>query len=276
MHDNIHSPSSTVGHDTDHPARFNVEAQGPAELSVGAAQRLSVLGEMTGGIAHDFRNILTIIEFGLRRAERCANEPEQVRTYVAGAREGIVRGLRLTSQLLAFARQRELQACAADANSLLKNLELFLKYGAGSSVRVAMDLSSRIPNCLVDPSQFAAAILNLVINARDAMPNGGDVQICTARYEAKPDADDAAAPGVYVRVRVEDNGQGMSEQVIQRIFEPFFTTKGEKGTGLGIPQVCAFMRHVGGHVNVASEQGCGTRFDLLFPAVEPSAVPGAV
>lgn len=275
LRDKIHSLSSTMGHDEDQPARFNVEAQGPAELSVRAAQRLSVLGEMTGGIAHDFRNILAIIESSLRLAERGSNEPAKVRTYAAGAHEGVARGLRLTSQLLSFAQQRELQACAADVNSLLRNLELFLKYGAGSSVRVILDLSSRIPNCLVDPPQFAAAILNLVINARDAMPNGGKVQISTALYEVKPDADDPTAPGVYVRVRVEDNGLGMSEQVIQRIFEPFFTTKGEKGTGLGITQVCAFMRHVGGHVNVASEQGYGTRFDLLFPAVEPSAVPCA-
>jgi signal transduction histidine kinase len=169
-----------------------------------------------------------------------------------------------------FAKQREHEACAADVNSLLKSLELFLKYGAGSSVRIIFDLAPTIPKCLVDPSQFAAAILNLIINARDAMPNGGDIRVSTSQCEMNSDTDKPAVPEIYVRVTVKDNGLGMSEQVVRRIFEPFFTTKGEKGTGLGIPQVCAYMRHVGGHVNVVSEFGLGTTFDLLFPAMDES------
>jgi signal transduction histidine kinase len=147
-------------------------------------------------------------------------------------------------------------------------LEVFLKYGAGPSARIVLDLSPRIPECLVDPSQFAAAILNLVINARDAMPHGGVIQIGTARYEPAEPIRGSGGPNVYVRVRVQDNGLGMSGPVVEKIFEPFFTTKGEKGTGLGVPQVCAFMRNVGGRVSVASELGRGTTFDLLFPAIE--------
>lgn len=263
------APGAQKSSDVENAIRLDVEKRSAAELSARASQRLSVLGEMTGGIAHDFRNILAIIESGLRLAENNFDEPQKIRTFMAGAREGVARGLELTSQLLTFAKQRELQPCAADANALLKNLELFLGYGAGSTVCVDLDLSPSIPNCVVDPSQFAAAILNLVINARDAMPNGGQIQISTTRCSIKPDAVGLSAPGVYVRVRVKDNGSGMTKEVVEKLFEPFFTTKGEKGTGLGIPQVRAFMRHIGGRVAVASELGRGTTFDLFFPAVEP-------
>ena len=254
--------------DVEKAIRLDAEKRSAAEISARASQRLSVLGEMTGGIAHDFRNILTVIESGLRLAEKNSDEPQKVRTVMAGAREGVARGLELTSRLLTFAKQGELQPCAADANALLKNLELFLKYGAGSNVCVDLHLSPSIPNCVVDPSQFNVAILNLVINARDAMPNGGKIQLSTTRCLVGPDAL-GSTPGVYVRVRVKDNGSGMTKQVVEKIFEPFFTTKGEKGTGLGIPQVSAFMRHIGGHVAVASELGLGTTFDLFFPTVGP-------
>ena len=153
-----------------------------AELSARAVQRLSVLGEMTTGIAHDFRNILAIIDSGLRLAENNLDDLRAASTFIAGAREGIARGLMLTSQLLAFAKQRESEARPADVNELLKALESFLRYSAGSEVRVVLQLSSNIPSCNIDPSQFNAAMLNLVINARDAMPNGGDVWISTAPW----------------------------------------------------------------------------------------------
>jgi signal transduction histidine kinase len=135
-------------------------------------------------------------------------------------------------------------------------------------VCVDLDLSPSIPNCVADPAQFSVAILNLVINARDAMPNGGKIKVSTSRCVVRRDGLGSSALGAYVRVRVQDNGSGMPKQVAERIFEPFFTTKGEEGTGLGIPQVGAFMRRIGGHIAVASELGIGTTFDLFFPAVE--------
>ncbi len=238
------------------------------EQSARTVQRLSVLGEMTGGIAHDFRNILSVIDSGLRLAERNVSEPDTLRAFIAGARDGVARGLRLTSQLLAFAQQRELPTSGADVNGLLSSLEIFLKYGAGSLVRIDFHLSSDIPKCLVNPPQFAASILNLVINARDAMPRGGTIAITTACCGLEADTREVGAAGTYVRVRVRDNGSGMTEDVMKRIFEPFFTTKGERGTGLGVPQVRAFMRHIGGRLNVESEVGRGTTFDLFLPAVE--------
>jgi signal transduction histidine kinase len=230
---------------------------------------MAALGEMTGGIVHDFRNILAIVDAGLRLAERSSQEPEKVRACIAGARDGVDRGLRLASRLLTLARPGAREARRGDANELLGDLELLLKYGAGPDVRVVLELASDLPECVVDSAQFNAAVLNLVVNARDATPNGGEIRISTARWDVTTAAPGAPAPGVYVRVRVKDGGQGMSGEVLQKAFDPQFTTKGENGTGLGLPQVRAFMRLIGGHVGVASEPGIGTTVDLLFPAVRP-------
>jgi signal transduction histidine kinase len=244
-----------------------VEQQRDSEPRARATRRLAVLGEMTGGIAHDFRNILAIIESGLRLAEKHCDRPEKMRVFIAGAREGVDRGLKLTSELLTFAKQGKLEPHATNVNELLKTLELFLQYGAGSEIRVVFQLASGIPKCLIDPAQFSAAVLNLVVNARDAMPTGGEIQIITDRWEAQTVASDGPAPGVYVRVSIKDTGHGIPAAVLEQIFDPLFTTKGEKGTGLGLPQVCAFMRLMRGYVMVNSEPGVGTQFDLLFPEV---------
>ncbi len=244
---------------------MSLRERGLAEPRARATRRIAALGEMTGGIAHDFRNVLAAIESALRLAEKNSEAPEKVRAYIAGARDGVERGLQLIFRLLAFAKQHELDARAEDANELLRDLELFLKYGAGPGIRIVLELAPDIPQCLIDPSQFSAAVLNLVVNARDAMPNGGVIRISTDQWEAKRAAPNSPTPGVYVRVRVQDSGHGMPADVTQNIFDPLFTTKGEKGTGMGLPQVRAFMRLVGGHVSVTSEVGIGTTFDLLFP-----------
>jgi signal transduction histidine kinase len=248
-------------------ARTRVQEQRDSEPRARAARRLAALGEMTGEIAHDIRNILAIIESGLILAERNCDRPEKVRVFIAGAREGVDRGLKLTSQLLSFAKQGVLEPRATNVNELLRTFELLLQYGAGSETRVVFQLASGIPKCLIDPAQFSAAVLNLVVNARDAMPTGGEVQITTDRWEPQSVASGGPPPGVYVRVCIKDTGLGMPAEVLQQIFDPLFTTKGEKGTGLGLPQVCAFMRLMRGYVAVNSEPGMGTQFDLLFPEV---------
>ena len=138
---------------------------------------------------------------------------------------------------------------------------------------MAVALSPDVPSCRIDPPQFNAAILNLVINARDAMPEGGEVRISTASIAAERSTLDAA-PVNYVRVRVEDNGSGMPDEVLQKVFQPFFTTKGERGTGLGLAQVGAFVHDAGGHVRVVSDPGQGTTVDLFFPAVESNLAGG--
>ncbi len=269
----------TVPDDNERDQSDREEHGGPAAVSgageafpqrARATQRIAALGEMTGGIAHDFRNILTIIESALRLAEMNSGAPEKVSAYIAGAKDGVDRGLQLTSQLLTFAKQHERDLRAGNATQLIRNLELFLKYGAGSGNRIVLELTHDIPQCVLDPSQFNAAVLNLMLNARDAMPNGGLVRISTDRWEATGAGPDSPAPGAYVRVRVQDSGQGMSADVVRRIFDPLFTTKGEKGTGLGLPQVLAFMQLIGGYVNVSSEVGIGRTFDLFFPQSSPA------
>ena len=229
--------------------------------------KLAALGEMTIGIAHDFKNVLAVIDASLDLAAN-GKHFERRHSYIAAAREGIARGVQLTDRLVTFAKQRDAEPEACDANELLRNLAPLLKYGAGAEISIALKLAPVIPKCLVDPTRFDAAILNLVINARDAMPNGGKIEITTERWAAKDATSDSSAPHIYVRVRVRDQGHGMSEDVIGQIFSPFFTTKGEKGTGLGVPQVCAFMHSIGGRLWVVSELGIGTVFDLFFPTLK--------
>jgi signal transduction histidine kinase len=240
-----------------------------AEQSARAAQRLCALGEMTGGIVHDFRNILAIIGSSLMLAERySSSDPEKLRASIGKAQEGVRRGAKLTAQLLIFAKEHDLGAGIGNLNECLKDLESFLKAGAGPEVRVVLQLAPDIPKCLIDQAQFNAAVLNLVVNARDALPKGGTIEISTERWAVNTAMVDAPLPGLYVRVQVKDNGQGMSPEVIRRVFDPFFTTKGERGTGLGVPQVSAFMRLINGHVSIASERGVGTTVSLFFPSAE--------
>ena len=144
-----------------------------------------------------------------------------MRVYIAAARQGIDPGVKLTSQLLAFAKRQDLDARAGDVNELLGNLELLLTYSAGPGIRVVLELAPDIPNCLIDPSQFDAAILNLVVNARDAMPQGGEIRISTERWVAETTIPDAPAPGAYVRVGVKDSGQGIPTEIEGNIFIRF-------------------------------------------------------
>jgi signal transduction histidine kinase len=233
-----------------------------------AMNRLASLGEMTSGITHDFRNLLAIIESGLRLAEQKAHQPESVRAYIAAAREGVHRGVELTSQLLAFANFNELEVQAWDLNELVKSFEAFLKYGAGARTRVRVELGSGIPRCLIDPSLFDAAVLNLVLNARDSMPNGGEIWIKTDRFVEAASPPGQEPPRTYARLRVMDRGCGMPSEILQKVLDPFFTTKGDNGTGMGLGQVHTTMQMVGGHLRIASERGTGTTVDLLFPSIE--------
>jgi signal transduction histidine kinase len=240
------------------------------DRSAHAVQKISALGEMTGGIAHDFGNILAVIASGLRVAQDNARDTTKRMAALAAANDGVERGQRMISRLLAFARQQELHPGPEDVNALLDKLAMFLKYGAGAEIRVVLELAPDLPKCLVDPPQFNAAILNLVVNARDAMPAGGTIRIATSAVVRRQNRN-------YVRVRISDDGAGMSPDVRKRIFDPYFTTKGESGTGLGIPQVQALMRQVGGYLTVNSKVGKGTSFDLFFPVhvEQPAAAPDA-
>lgn len=233
-----------------------------AERSAHAAANINALGEMARGITHDFRNILCMLSSGLSIADANAGNPAKLRLALAAIEDGIARGLKITNRLLAFAAQHEARPSAEDINALLAALKGFLSYGAGPGIRIVLELGRGLPECLVDAPQFNAAILNLVVNARDAMPADGTIRISTKLIHRGlgENARD------YVRVRVRDDGAGMAPDVLARIFDPFFTTKGDNGSGLGIPQVQALMRALGGDVRVHSIVGKGTAFDLFFPA----------
>jgi signal transduction histidine kinase len=241
----------------------------PAEAGSRAADNVTALGEMTRGIAHDFRNVLSMLMSGLNIAEANTDDPAKLKLAFAAIHEGVARGLKMSNRLLAFARQQEPKPAINDINGLLTALKPFLGYGAGPGIRIVLELAPNLPKCLVAPSQLNATILNLVVNARDAMPDGGAIRISTRAVSRRTgDADRD-----YVRVRVRDKGAGMSRNVLAHIFDPFFTTKGDLGNGLGLPQVLASMRQVGGDVRVHSIIGKGTTVDLLFPIhQEPPAV----
>ena len=236
----------------------------PYARSMRATENINALGEMTRGIAHDFRNVLCMLASGLRIADASSEDPARLRLALAAMQEGVARGLKVTDRLLAFARQQALKPGAEDVNALLAGLKIFLTYGAGPGIRVMFDLAPGLPRCLVDPPQLNAAVLNLIVNARDAMPDGGVIRISTRTTSRRL----AGRQRDCVRVRVRDNGAGMPAAVLDRIFDPFFTTKGDSGTGLGVPQVHALMQQVGGSVSVHSKVGKGTTFDLFFPVEE--------
>jgi signal transduction histidine kinase len=231
-----------------------------------AERELAILGEITGGIAHDFLNILAVINSGLVFAQK-TEERQEVRGYLTVARSAAKRGVNVMTQLLEFSKQREFEPSLGDVNELLRDLDIFIKHGAGPTIGIGLNLGYDIPKCLIDSRQFSTAVLNLVTNARDAMPAGGDIRISTKHFKSRPSGASSPLQGEYVRVRIQDNGGGMSSETASRIFEPLFTTKGQKGTGLGLPQVCAFMRRVGGRVSVISRRGVGTAVDLFFPVI---------
>jgi signal transduction histidine kinase len=249
------------------------EGAGPGDPSDLASQRISALGEMTAGLAHDFRTILAVVQSGMSVARRAGADTAKRDLAWAAVDEAVRRGMRLTEELLVFARGGQPDVHTESVNDLLTGSATFMKYGAGPGIRIALDLAPALPECRLDPAQFNAAILNLVVNARDAMPGGGEIRIVTDECRG-PCGDIESEVERWVRVRVIDHGCGMPPDVLEHLFEPYFTTKGDAGTGLGVPQVLAFMRATGGSVCVSTEPEVGTSFDLRFPAVEASEAPG--
>ncbi len=232
-----------------------------------ASQRVSALGEMTIGLTHDFRNILAVVQSAVRVAQRAGPGSPNADLAWAAINEAVGRGIGLTGELLVFARGGKPEIHPGNVNDLLTGATTFMKYGAGPGVNVTLDLATALPDCRIDAAQFNSTILNLVINARDAMPEGGEIRIATDECH-EPCGDLAAPVERWVRVRISDQGSGMSAEIAEHLFDRYFTTKGDAGTGLGVPQVVAFMRACGGTVRVTTEPGTGTCFELRFPAAD--------
>jgi len=241
-----------------------------AEADLMHAQRMEAVGRLTGGVAHDFNNLLTVVigalDMMLRSPDDAARQKKLGEAALAAAR----RGEGLTHQLLAFSRRQALRPEALDLNGLIRESEPLLKRAVGEAVEFKLKLRRGGARVNVDPSQFEAALLNLVVNARDALGDkGGRVTVqtlnCTVRTGQVPEL----AAGEYVCVSVADNGSGIDPEVLTRVFEPFFTTKAiGKGTGLGLSQVYGFARQSGGGVHIASTPRRGTEIRLYLPPLD--------
>jgi PAS domain S-box-containing protein len=238
------------------------------------AQKMEAVGNLTGGVAHDFNNLLTVIigNLDLLQEDIVGNrEAEQKVETILQASE---RGADLTRLMLAFSRRQPLQSKPVDVDDLIRSTTRLLNRTLGEDISIAVVPGTDVEHALVDGAQLETALLNIAINARDAMPEGGTLTITTRNAEL--DADYAAlhpgvAPGAYVGIEIADTGIGMPPDVVERIFEPFFTTKiVGKGTGLGLSMVYGFMKQSSGHISVYSEVGHGTVFKLYLPRAQPA------
>jgi len=232
------------------------------------AQKMEAIGQLTGGIAHDFNNLLAVLSSGIDILH--AQQPGSTAGRVLDSmRRAVERGALLTQQLLSFARQQPLAAATHQINTLVGAFEPVLRRASGPQVSFLFDLSPRLASVSVDEARFEATILNLVVNARDAMPDGGTLSLETRNVDLKEGEVGALPAGQYVRVTVRDTGTGMPPEVVARAFEPFFTTKPVgKGTGLGLSQVYGFIAQSGGDVIIETSLGKGTAISLYLPAVE--------
>jgi signal transduction histidine kinase/CheY-like chemotaxis protein len=237
------------------------------ENSLVQNQKMEALGRLTGGIAHDFNNLLHVVNLNLQLLERLKVEEDRVRVYARRAKEAVERGSRLTAQLLSFARTQSLVPKLHDVNALIRNMAELISISVGSHVKLSLTLCPEPAFVIVDAAQMEMAILNLSVNARDAMPQGGMLEIHTQTARAEPHgaAQDAAYPLGCVDVAVRDTGTGIAENLLDKIFDPFFTTKQHAGTGLGLSQVYGFTRQSGGNAIVESTVGTGTSIKLRFP-----------
>jgi PAS domain S-box-containing protein len=233
------------------------------------SQKMEAIGQLTGGIAHDFNNMLAVVLGGLNLAQRRLDRGEtDVKKYIDGAIDGAKRAASLTQRLLAFSRQQPLEPISLDANKLVNAMTELLARTLGDHIQVETVLTPGLWRCFIDQVQLESAVLNLAVNARDAMPNGGKLSIETANaaVDGKIAREYALPEGQYVQIAVTDSGTGMNEDVIARAFDPFFTTKAVgKGSGLGLSQVFGFVRQSGGHVKLYSEIDVGTTVKLYLP-----------
>jgi len=260
-------------------SQLDVSRRRDAEESLHQAQKMESLGQLTGGIAHDFNNLLQVIsghnEVMLALIDHPTIDVARMRRAGEAVRDAADRAAKLTHQLLAFSRKQRLEGRLLNLNGLVDGMGEMASRAMGDHVVIETDLAPDLWTCRVDPTQAEVALLNVLINARDAMPGGGTVTVRTAnrviddeetaQFKGLPD-------GAYVTVSVTDTGSGMAPEILGRVMEPFFTTKEEgKGTGLGLAMVYGFAKQSGGAVVIHSEVGKGSTVRLLFPAVDQKA-----
>jgi signal transduction histidine kinase len=249
-----------------------------ADEQAAQARKMDAIGHLTGGVAHDFNNLLAAVIGSLDLMERRLAGDERALRLLRNAMQAAQRGARLTEQLLAFSRKQRLEVRPTDVNGVLSNMADLMHRTLGGRIGVNTLLGKDLWPAMADPNQIELAVLNLAVNARDAMPDGGQVVLQTENIAA----DDPQRPRMLtlstdaVRIRVQDTGHGMSAEVLMRATEPFFTTKGPgQGTGLGLAQVYGMIKQIGGDMHISSEPGQGTTVDLYLPKAAAGALQKA-
>ena len=256
-------------------SQLDITRRRQAEEALHQAQKMEALGQLTGGIAHDFNNLLQVILGYADTLATALDRPDADRgrmgRAVGNIREAAERATTLTQQLLAFARKQRLEGRTISLNALVLEMKELAGRTLGEAVTIETDLAPDLRTCRLDPTQGEVALLNVLINARDAMPEGGRVTLTTRNHEAGP-----GQGGPSVSVSVTDTGSGIPSDVLARVMDPFFTTKEEgKGTGLGLSMVYGFAKQSGGSVQIESVVGEGTTVRLLFPASEETSAEAA-
>ncbi len=255
-----------------------------AEEVLWHTQKLEAVGQLTGGVAHDFNNLLTIISGSLELLQEVIAGTrklprERQLKLVGAAQDATDHGAQLTRQLLAFARRGVLRSETVNLNAVIAGFVDFLRRALGETIDLELAFAPDLWTCDIDPVQFEAALLNLAVNARDAMPGGGRLRIESGNLQvddSRGSAEHGLTPGAYVRLRVCDDGVGMEPDVVRRAFEPFFTTKEVgQGSGLGLSQVYGFVTQSNGRVAIESAPGSGTSFTLYVPRAEAAAQDSA-
>jgi signal transduction histidine kinase/DNA-binding response OmpR family regulator len=249
-----------------------------AEAIMRQAQKMEAIGHLTGGVAHDFNNLLQIISANLELAAGSAREP-RLAERLQNAIGAVARGSRLTTQLLAFARRQALEPKSVDLGRVIRDMSEMLRRTLGETIAVETVIAGGLWNTLADPDQVESMLLNLAINARDAMQGGGKLTLEVANAsldDAYAAAHSEVVPGQYVMLAVTDTGCGMAPEIAARVFEPFFSTKPEgKGTGLGLAQAYGFTKQSGGHIKIYSEPGDGTTVKIYLPRTRREADAGS-
>ncbi len=241
-------------------------AQVNAALS--QAQKMEAIGNLTGGVAHDFNNLLAVISNGLEIFTR-TNRDSKNQKLIETMKRAVSRGSTLTQQLLSFARQQPLKSEPHDVNQLIDSFEFILRRAVGSNINLKLDLSESSLPIMVDGTSFETSLLNLVVNAKDAMPEGGQIRITSRKRSLIKNEIEDLPEGNYVEVNVTDTGIGIPKENLQKVLEPFFTTKEVgKGSGLGLSQVFGFVKQSDGGFRIKSEINLGTSISLIFPALD--------
>lgn len=254
-------------------SQIDITERRVSEQALRQAQKMEAIGQLTAGLAHDFNNLLQVVTGNLEVVEMRVRDDEIALHSVKAAQQAAEKGGKLTQQLLTFARKQRLEPKRANLNTLVVEFSDMLMRTLGDKIDLRLDLKPGLPACVIDPTHMEMALLNVALNARNAMPQGGQVTLATRLVASREECDaHRLLQGHYVVVCIIDEGEGMSAEVVKRATEPFFTTRGP-GTGLGLAMVHGFVQQSQGRLEIDSELGKGTTVRMIFPAVAEQSLP---